>query len=110
MPTDPSEDALSQLIEAAYRQTLARFEKEIAEGTRDAQAELGDYRRQRRNYASLLRLGQVPEEAKALADRLLQSHNLVLPVAVQDEFERDVARLLIRLYDEFIAHTDQYNR
>ena len=103
MPVSPDDRALAQLIEAAYRQTLARFEKEVAEGRRDPGAELAKYRRQRRDYASLLRINQVPEEAKALAEQLLQSHELELDAARRDAFERDVAALLIRLYDDFIA-------
>lgn len=103
MTSAPDDQVLAQLIEAAHRQTVARFEKEVAEGARDAQAELAEYRRQRRNYASLLRMNRIPDEAKALANQLLQAHNLVLDGVSGEAFERDVAKLLIRLYDAFIA-------
>lgn len=105
MTSAPDEHALAQLLEAARRETVERFEKEVAEGTRDAQAELAEYRRQQRDYTSLLRMNMTPEEAKVLAHRLLQTHNLVLHGTSLQSFEREVAQLLIRLYDDFIART-----
>jgi len=103
VPVEPDNAVLDQLIEAAYRQTLARFETEVRDGTRNALTELATYRQQRRDYVSLLRMESVPDEAHALAERLLQTHNLVLPAAMQKTFEMNVTRLLIRLYDDFIA-------
>lgn len=111
MPAAPDEKALARLIEVAHHQTLARFEKETSEGTRDAPAELAEYRRQRRDYASLLRIGRIPEEARELSLRLLETQGIALPAAMREKFERDVTALLIRLYDEFIARTtSQDNR
>lgn len=104
MAPEADNDTLAQLIEVAHHQTLARFEKEVFEGSRDPREELAEYRRRRRDYASLLRMGRVPDEAGSLAEQLLQSHNLVLSGAARQAFERDVAGLLIRLYDDFIVH------
>ena len=105
MSSDTDQELLTQLIEAAYRQTLASFDKEVAEGRRNPVEELAEYRRQRRDYASLLRSGRVPDEAKALADRLLESHGLSLPREARTRFESDVAGLLVRLYDAFILRS-----
>ncbi|HEX7029781.1 MAG TPA: hypothetical protein VF254_04235 [Gammaproteobacteria bacterium] len=96
MPDEP----LASLIEAAYRQTLARFDREVENGERDPQAEIGVYRRRRRDYESLLRMGDVPDEARELAARLLETHGL--QPASRRQFEEDVGRLLIRLYAAFI--------
>ncbi|HEX6928929.1 MAG TPA: hypothetical protein VF267_06745 [Gammaproteobacteria bacterium] len=92
------------LIDATYRQALATFEKEIENGERDPAAELATYRRRRRDYASLLRLGQVPDEARELAGRLVETHDLD---NAGQPFEEAVTRLLIRLYDAFIARAEQ---
>lgn len=107
MSANPDSKALDQLIEAAYRQTLARFESEVESGNRDSTAELADYRRQRRDYASLLRSGRIPEEAHALAEKLLQTHNLSVEGAFRFEFEQNLTRMLIRLYDAFASHTEK---
>ena len=109
MPRTPDRPVLEQLIDAAYHQTLARFESEVADGRRDSHAELTDYRRRRRDYASLLRSGRIPEEAQTLAERLLQSHKLATSGEFRSEFEKDVARMLIRLYDAFAAHTEAHH-
>ncbi|HEX7046895.1 MAG TPA: hypothetical protein VF275_04935 [Gammaproteobacteria bacterium] len=99
--TPQSEDNQTQeLIEAAYRQTLATFEQEVARGERDPLAEITIYRRRRRDYESLLRIGQLPDEARELAQRLLETHGLA--PASRQEFETEVARLLVRLYAAFI--------
>lgn len=108
-PADPDSKALDQLIEAAYRQTLARFESEVESGSRDSTAELAEYRRQRRDYASLLRSGRIPEEAHTLAENLLHTHNLQVDDAFRFEFEQNLARMLIRLYDAFASHTEKHH-
>src|SRR5690606_17804575 len=96
--------ATGQLIEAAYRQTLARFREEVADGRRDALAELPAYRRRRRDYLTLRRLERIPEEARELAEQLLRTHGVNLDAAARETFEREVTDLLIRLYEAFIAH------
>lgn len=99
------EESSDALIEAAYRQALARFEKEVADGERDPGAEIAVYRRRRRDYASLLRIGHVPDEARELAGRLLETQG-AKPASTR-EFEMDVGRLLVRLYTAFIEHAEK---
>lgn len=101
-------DKLAKLIEMAHRQTLASFEKEVSEGTRDPRKELAEYRRRRRDYATLLRMGRIPDEAGSLAEQLLQSHSLVLDGSARQAFDHDVAGLLIRLYDDFIERATNH--
>ncbi|HEX6927895.1 MAG TPA: hypothetical protein VF267_01500 [Gammaproteobacteria bacterium] len=106
--TESADSAAARLIEAAFRQTLARFEQEAASGARDPGAEIDVYRRRRRDYASLLRLEQIPEEARELAAHLLDTQGAAFDSLHQNDFDRndfdrDVARMLIRLYDAFIA-------
>lgn len=91
-----------RLLEAAYTRTLASFEEEVRRGERDAAKEIGDYRRRRRDYATALRMDIVPGEAQQLAEKLRNTHGLELANAAQHEFEREVARMLVRLYDAFI--------
>lgn len=105
MTSVPDKVALDQLLEAARRQALARFEKDVEAGKLDPAAEITKYRRQQRDYRTLLRMNRIPDEARGLASRLLQTHELALTAAMRQEFERDVTQLLIRLYDEFIAHS-----
>ena len=97
--------APDKLIDAAYAQTLARFKDEVARGERDVVAEMPEYRRRRRDYASLLRMGTLPEEARALAGQLLETHGMNLRDDARQEFERAVTQMLIRLYDAFIDST-----
>lgn len=94
-----------RLLEAAYEQTLARYHEEVARGERDAVAELAIYRKRRRDYATLLRLDTIPDEARQLAEQLLATHRLFLAPNARRAFERDTAFLLIRLYDAFIDST-----
>lgn len=90
-----------RLIEAAFRQTLARFDEEVRRGERNPAAELATYRRRRRDYATALRIDRVPDEARELAERLLAAHGMTPGPAARKTFERDVLRMLVRLYDAF---------
>lgn len=102
-----------QLLEAAYRQALAGFHDEVAHGRRNPVAEVAEYRRRRRDYATALRIENVPHEAKTLARRLRETHNLALDEEGVAEFDGQVTQMLVRLYDAFIAaaeNTRQGNR
>lgn len=96
------EAELEQLLGAARQQTLAAFEKEVRDGERDPSAEAAEYHRRRRDYATWLRMEEVPEEARELASSLLSRHNMDPPVESRREFELAVTRMLMELYDEFL--------
>lgn len=102
MPT-PADPALAQLLAAAARQTRSRFEQEVREGKRDPVAELAAYKRQRRHYASLLRMGEIPVEARELAERLLDNNKLKPDPEQRRAFDIAVAEMLLALYADFIA-------
>lgn len=108
MSGEESSSDCAQLLEVAYRQTLARFHDQVSKGERDPLVELPTYRKQRRNYATLLRLGTIPDEARELAEQLLNTHQLSLDSEARDAFERDTTSLLIRLYDAFIESANEY--
>lgn len=107
MNSNETSSEYGQLVEAAYRQTLARFNEEVATGERDPVAELPAYRKRRRDYATLLRLDTVPEEARELTEQLLATHHLSLEPDARRSFERDIASLLIRLYEAFIRSAEE---
>lgn len=102
-----ADDALlDSLIEAAYVQALALFRKEAGDGTRDPRQEVPVYRRRRRDYLLLLRLGRAPDEARRLAATLLDTHGIDPDPARREQFETDVTRMLARLYDAFLAEAE----
>ena len=105
-----NEAELERILEAAHRQTLASFRDQVARGERNPVAERAEYRRRRRDYATCLRMDTVPEEARALAGRLLETHGLSLPPEARGEFERAVLKMLLRLYDAFLDETGQGSR
>lgn len=98
---------LDALLEAAFHETLKTFDAQVARGEIDPLQQCAEFRRRRRDYASSLRMGQVPAEADALARQLLRTHGLEPQDAPFDAFREDVTRLLIRLYDAFIARSEK---
>lgn len=99
MVMDPQ---LEQLVGAARQQTLAAFDKAVSEGERDPAAEIGEYQRRRRDYATWLRMEQPAPEARELAGSLLDRHGLAPDDASREDFELEITRMLLELYEEFI--------
>lgn len=100
------EPNLASLLDATYRDALAKFRRDVANGDIDLTAELPGFRRLRRDYATSLRLNDPPAAAVALADRLLGTQRLSLSADQRSEFALQTTRLLIRLYDTFIADAE----
>lgn len=98
----PEADPLDALLEAAFHEALKKFAADVHQGLIDPVLEQDEFRRRRRDYASSLRMGSVPDEAMALAAHLLQSHKLHPAPGALADFQVSVTRLLIRLHDAFI--------
>ena len=98
----PEIDPLDALLEAAFHEALKKFDADVRQGLIDPVLEQDEFRRRRRDYASSLRMGSVPDEAVALAAHLLQSRKLHPAPGALADFQVAVTRLLIRLYDAFI--------
>ncbi len=110
MPDTSGAAAMGQLLDAAFAETLAKFREQVQRGEIDPQAEREECRRRRRDYATSLRMGSVPDEAMTLAARLLQDSGLKLSAEETAAFRIDVTHMLIRLHEAFIAAADQGNR
>jgi hypothetical protein len=100
---DGTPPVLQDLLDDAFSKALKKFSTDVERGEIDPARQQEEFRRRRRDYSSCLRIGQVPGEARALAAHLLQTQGFRLDDVAREAFEIDVARLLIRLYDAFIA-------
>lgn len=96
-----------QLLDAAFRRTLAQFRDETARGERKPEEETEIYRRRRRDYASWLRRESPAPEAMDLAGTLLGERRRELNDDEFEAFATDTTRMLIDLYAAFLAETGQ---
>lgn len=96
-----------QLLDAAFSRTLAQFRDEVRRGERHPAGEIGQYQRQQRDYASWLRRETPAPEAIELAGKLLGERRLELDETEFKAFALETTRMLIELYEAFLAEADQ---
>lgn len=105
MPDVEPRQAWQDLLDAAFQEALKKFAADVQRGEIDPVRQRSEFSRRRRDYSTHLRMQTAPAEARELAARLLQTHEIRLDDSARKEFEFDVTRLLIRLYDAFIERS-----
>lgn len=106
MPTTPEREERLVLLGSVRESALQEFESEVRKGKRNPQAELAEYRRRRRDYASWQRMEDAAPEARELAQTLAAQ---LAPMNDPDmeTFAREVNTMLLELYELFIERASR---